>query len=257
MEDLGRSAPDIDDVVLQLITPRLGRNAPSMLEWEHRELLETSAGEVAVWHSGSGPAVLLVHGWSSTHTDMDAFVAPLLERGYRVVALDLPAHGASAGATATMTEISAAIGEVGSRFGPLAGLVAHSFGCPSSATALANGKLSAARVVLVASPAYYEILVRATAESADIDPLELIAAFAARGVDVAALNLPETVAKLALPALIFHSADDRIVDIRFGEAVAAAWRDSTFVPLTGLGHSRILRDPGVVRRAAEFIAGGT
>jgi len=256
MEEIGRSAPEIDDIVLQLLTPRLGRSAPSTLEWEHRELLDTSAGEVAVWHSGSGPSVLLVHGWASTHADMDAFVAPLLARGYRVVALDLPAHGASAGATATMSEVAAAIADIGNRFDPLAGLIAHSFGCPSSATAMADGRLRVARAVLVATPAYYEKLVLATAESAGVDPRELIAAFASRGVDVRAHNLPETAATLDVPALIFHSADDRIVDIRFGEAVAAAWRGSTFVPLAGLGHSRILRDPEVVRRAAEFIAAG-
>lgn len=244
----------MDDLVLQLITPRIGRSAPSAIEWEQRALVDTRGGEVAIWSSGAGPAVLLVHGWSSTHTDMDAFVGPLLERGYRVVALDLPAHGMSAGATATMPEISAAIADVGSRFGPLAGLVGHSFGCPSSATALANG-LIADRVVLVATPAYYEELVRATAAEAGVDPLDLIAAFAARGVDVPSLDLPKIAATLDVPALIFHSADDRIVDISFGEAVAAAWRGSTFVPLAGLGHSRILRDAGVVSRSADFIAG--
>jgi len=254
MEEIAGTSPELDDVVLQLLTPRIGRSAPSAIEWEHRELMETRGGEVAVWHSGNGPAVLLVHGWSSTHTDMDAFVGPLLELGYRVVTLDLPAHGASAGATATMAEVSAAIAGVGARFGPLKGLVAHSFGCPSSATAIADG-LAVERAVLVASPAYYEQFVRATAASAGVDPLELIGAFAARGVDVAALSLPKTAAALTVPALIFHSADDRVVDIRYGEAVAAAWPGSTFVPLAGLGHSRILRDPGVVRRAADFIAG--
>jgi len=254
MKEIADVAPELDDVVLQLITPRIGRSAPSAIDWEHRELVETRGGEVAVWHSGDGPPVLLVHGWSSTHTDMDAFVGPLLELGYRAVALDLPAHGASAGATATMAEVSAAIADVGARCGRLRGLVAHSFGCPSSATAIADG-LAVDRAVLVASPAYYEQAVRATAASAGVDPLELIAAFAARGVDVAALNLPKTAASLAVPALIFHSADDRIVDIRFGEAVAKAWPGSTFVPLEGLGHSRILRDAGVVRRATDFIAG--
>ncbi len=246
--------PELDDLVLGIITPRLGRSAPSSIVWENQELLDTRGGEVAVWHSGAGPAVLLVHGWSSTHADMDAFVAPLLERGHRVVALDLPAHGHSAGATATMTEISNAIADVGSRFGPLAGIVAHSFGCPASAVAIANG-LAVERAVLVATPAYYEKLVRRTAAEAGVDPADLIAAFAARGVDVATLNLPRTAATLNLPALILHSADDRIVDIAFGEAVARAWRGSTFVALAGLGHSRILRDAGVAGQAADFIAG--
>lgn len=253
MSDAAPAPPELDDLVLEIITPRLGRSAPSALAWEAQELVATRAGEVAVWHSGTGPAVLLVHGWSSTHADMDYFVAPLLQRGFRVVALDLPAHGLSDGATATMPELSAAIADVGSRFGPAAGLVAHSFGCPASALAIAGG-LAVERVVFVATPAYYGKLVDATAARAGVETAALVAAFAARGVDVAALDLPKLAGSLALPALILHSEDDRIVDVRFGEEVARAWAGSTFVRLSGLGHSRILRDPGVVARAAAFIA---
>jgi pimeloyl-ACP methyl ester carboxylesterase len=241
------------DLVEQMLTPRVRRGVASAIGWEQRLSRETPGGEVVVWTSGSGPAVLLVHGWESTHVDMDAFVRPLLALGRRVVSFDLPAHGESPGATATMADAAAAVADLGRAYGPLEGVIAHSFGCPSSAIAMADG-LPVGRAVLISPPAYYERFVRATAARAGFDVSELVAAFAERGLDVTALNLPETAAALDVPALIFHSADDRVVDIGFGETVARAWRGSTFVPLEGLGHSRILRDPEVVRRAVDFIA---
>src|SRR5687768_7099099 len=41
-----------------------------------------------------GPPVLLLHGLGSSAADW-AWQAPVLEPGYRVVAVDLPGHGAS------------------------------------------------------------------------------------------------------------------------------------------------------------------
>src|SRR5213082_3427517 len=46
---------------------------------------------------GAGPAVLLVHGWEGRGAQLGALVDPLVEAGYRVIALDGPAHGDSAG----------------------------------------------------------------------------------------------------------------------------------------------------------------
>jgi pimeloyl-ACP methyl ester carboxylesterase len=77
---------DLDAVVTRMITP--ARNPPreSRVRWPHRETLDFRSGPVAYWTAGDGPPVLLVHGWSTTHADLDAFVAPLLARGFGAVA---------------------------------------------------------------------------------------------------------------------------------------------------------------------------
>jgi len=56
------------------------------------------------WGPSSGPIVAPVHGWSGRGTQMGAFAAPLVERGYRVIAFDGPAHGDSAGAQTNVGE---------------------------------------------------------------------------------------------------------------------------------------------------------
>lgn len=78
---------------------------------------------VRLAESGStdAPSVLLVHGWGASLYMWRDWFAPLAERGYRVVALDLPGHGLSdkpsekgryrlASLTATLRETIASAG---------------------------------------------------------------------------------------------------------------------------------------------------
>lgn len=58
--------------------------------------------DVDRWHlkgyeGGRGPVVLLVHGWGDSSRSMGAFVTPLIDAGFRVVAMDLPGHGSTSG----------------------------------------------------------------------------------------------------------------------------------------------------------------
>jgi pimeloyl-ACP methyl ester carboxylesterase len=244
----------MDNVIEMLITPRRPAAAASTVTWDARETLATPAGEIVYWSAGRGAPVLLVHGWEGTHADLDAFVAPLLERGKRVVALDLPAHGESPGTLAAFPDMGLAVGAVGEHVGPLAGVIAHSAGCPSTALAIDRG-LRVERVALIATPERYERFVRYMAGVAGVDPEGLIAALLARGIDVPALNMPRQVASYRIPALIVHSADDRTTEIDGSRKVAAAWPGSTFLEVDGLGHSRILRDPEVIARIVSFISG--
>jgi hypothetical protein len=46
---------------------------------------------------GDGPPVLLAHGWESRRSHWSAIVPILAESGYRVIAMDAPAHGDSPG----------------------------------------------------------------------------------------------------------------------------------------------------------------
>jgi pimeloyl-ACP methyl ester carboxylesterase len=68
------------------------------------------------------------------------------------------------------------------------------------------------------------------------------------------LNVPAMAARLSLPVLVVHDQDDDVVPIRDGRAVAAAWRGAQLVETTGLGHRGVLRDPGTVRRAVDFVS---
>jgi len=251
MREAKSPAPGVELVVHALMTPRRLERAPSTAAWGARQTLDTAHGAIAFWTAGTGAPVLLVHGWEATHADFDAFVAPLVEAGRQAVALDLPAHGETSGEPATLPHFASAIGALAAHTGPLAAVIAHSVGCPATAIALHDG-MRAERAVLIAGPAVYEKFVRETAAQFGVDGNAVVAALIERGIDVPSLNAVLTAARLELPALFIHSEDDRVVDIRSGASVAAAWRGSRFVRVNGLGHSRILRDPAVVAEAVAF-----
>ena len=101
--------------------------------------MRVGARRIETWTWGTGPSVLLVHGWGGRGTQLGAFVAPLVARGFSVVTFDAPGHGASDEGVVTIPEMTAAIHAVAASRGPLAGLVAHSAGALTATAALHEG----------------------------------------------------------------------------------------------------------------------
>lgn len=245
----------LETLVTQILTPRRNEQPSSLNSiWTERGTVEMDLGDIAYWSAGTGSPVLLVHGWEGTHADLEPIAVALVENGRQAVALDLSAHGESPGSSASPYDFARGVRAVGERFAPLEAIIAHSLGAPAAAMALLDGLVST-RAVLIAPPQNYERFVRWTASAAGVDPDELVRAFAARGVDVTALDLPRQAAEQRIPALVVHSKDDRIAQFSGGQAAAAAWPGSTFRPLSGLGHRRILRDPETIAAIVEFVTG--
>lgn len=98
------------------------------------------ARQIEMWTWGTGPTVLLVHGWGGRGTQLGSFVDPLVARGFSVVAFDAPGHGASDSGTVTIPEMVTALrAVVAAAHQPLAGLVTHSMGPGRSTRASRRG----------------------------------------------------------------------------------------------------------------------
>jgi pimeloyl-ACP methyl ester carboxylesterase len=208
--------------------------------------------------SHSGPRiVLLVHGWEGRGTQLGRFVEPLVEAGYRVVALDNPAHGESSGRRTDLIEATEALRKVGRELGPLAGIVAHSFGGAVTMLALERG-LDAASVVLIGAPSSVEDVIARFGALAGVRGRAMKAFRRGierqTGVKIKDVEIFERVAGLRIPALIVHDRDDREVPFGDAERLAARWRSATLMATSGLGHRRILKDDRVIRRAVDFIS---
>ena len=216
-------------------------------------------GRLAAWSWGSGPVVYLVHGWGGRAEQLGAFVAPLVARGLRVIALDGPGHGESSGRRTSGVEIGRALADVAAECGPARGVIAHSLGAAAAAFAVREG-LPVERLAFVGPPA---------------DPLTWVARFGRQlGLGAAVMaemrrhseeriqarwdDLP-LVPLRGLPnpppLLVVHDRDDREVRSADGAAIAAAWPGARLLETEGLGHRRVLRDPAVVASVAAFLAG--
>jgi hypothetical protein len=113
--------------------------------------VEVSGRRVAGWAWGEGPVILLAHGWGGHAGQMTALVEPAVAAGCRVVAIDLPAHGASEGRVSSLVHLAAALERAAALWQPVQAVVAHSFGAAASTFALFRG-LAAQRAVFFAPP---------------------------------------------------------------------------------------------------------
>lgn len=205
---------------------------------------------------GRGPAVLLVHGWG----DSAARVAPLAEQiaagGFRVIAPDLPGHGGNPPRETDLPEWSRVVEEL-ARSAQVRAVVAHSLGGVAAARTALTVDLDA--LVLLA-PAVRLLHVVQSFQGMFALPdaamtglrLDIEARFGPgvwRDWEVDRFALPQ-----ALPVLLVHSDDDEQIPVDDGRLLAQALPPrGRYVELTGLGHTRLLRDEQVGDRVVRFL----
>ena len=243
-------------------SPRTRRPAAEvdLLETARARPMQVGERRIETWVWGTGPSVLLVHGWGGRGAQLGALVGPLVTRGFSVVTFDAPGHGASDAGTVTIPEITTAIRAVAQSRGPLAALVAHSVGATAAVRALWEG-LDAAAVVLLApasdlvTPAlrFTETLgfSREVRERMHRRLEERV------GRSWSVFDAIELAPALMAPVLVIHDRGDAEVPWQHGAAIARAWRGSEMLMTEGLGHEHILRDPDVVAAAVAFVAART
>jgi len=228
--------------------------------WQpHRHRFES--GTLTSWQrqdTAGRPRVLLAHGWAGDAQQMRALGEALATAGFDPVLLDLPAHGASDGARATLPQWVRALFSASSTLGPWHGVVAHSLGALAVTHAVARG-LTAERLVLIAPSPPPALFLRWFAAG-----LGLTEALAERmeqailrreGVGVEQFGPDWLGTRVSLPTLVLHDSDDRTAPLATGRALAAAMRGATLQVTQGLGHRRILDDAAVIAAALQHLRG--
>ncbi len=236
----------------------------SVLAEARGQTVQASSGRVAYyeWNATGKRTVLLVHGWEHRASFWGHLAADLVAAGYRVVALDGPAHGASAGRRANLVSFGEAVQVVANVIGPVYGVVAHSFGAACTAGMPVHfrqpDESKLPRLVLMSVPS----ITRNIAELADLLRLPdrvvaRIGSFIQQQFNrsVESFNLVETGRHLPVQrALLLHDRQDPNASFTDAEAIAANWPALDFRPTSGLGHNRIMRDPAVLRQVVEFLS---
>jgi len=219
---------------------------------------------IAAWRWGSGPTVVLVHGWGGFGGQLQGFVEPLVTSGHAVIAFDAPSHGFSAGGQlgpshATLFEFADALVEVASGAGDIAAVIAHSGGCAAVGWAMwKHPTLRPERLVFLApfgKPLRYMGLFQSTLGLSD-GVMERFRASTEKQFDFRweQLDVPSMAAQMPTPPLlVIHDREDRETSWQDGVEIADAWPQAETMWTTGLGHVRLLRDPGVIERVCQFI----
>ncbi|MFN3333448.1 MAG: alpha/beta hydrolase, partial [Caldilinea sp.] len=129
-------------MLAKFVSPRRKQNSDYTAE------LPTGAQHIEVVHNlmkltgwmweNSGPAVLVVHGWESHTGRMAPLIEALLNRGYRVFAMDAPGHGLSPAVKTDLLDVSYALQSMMEQYGPFYGVISHSFGAAATTIMLAR-----------------------------------------------------------------------------------------------------------------------
>lgn len=214
---------------------------------------------IAIWGKETGPLVLLVHGWGGHRAQLSAFAQALAAAGFRALSFDAPAHGDAIGEHTNGYQIAQVINAIVEKYGPPKALLAHSLGTMAATIALQHGRkveklvfTGPMRRLHDAMGAFLEMHslpeeVAGQVEAAMLDK------FGEDVWEVTALDLQ--LPRLGIPTLIFHDKKDEVTPYVSSLALKRAYPAAELVTTEGLGHRRILRDPEVVGRAVEFIAG--
>lgn len=218
------------------------------------------------WGEPNKPSILLIHGWSGRATQFCAYVQPLLDAGYQVIAVDLPGHGLSAavnsgteGAATFPPHTRDRLLELGDEFAPFEAVIAHSFGAACTLWACGFG-LDTKKVVALGCPTHYIHREFAEFVRAPKGCTEQFVAEISRRMNFPAdeIDIQDIINNIGLemikPTLFVHGRNDVDVPFSHAERNSRLVVGSELYALDDCNHRKILWDPRAVTKVLDWIA---
>jgi len=193
---------------------------------------------------------------------MAAFVAPLIEVGYRVLIPDLPGQGAAEGRLVDTRLSAATIVELHDQHGPFHSIIGHSLGgllgCMVAAGHEAiGGTVEITKLVTINSPVSLYSVISGLGAAIGLSPTVINKVSAKAEFD---LGLPLTDAhaqvmldQANLPVLAFHDTDDPFIPHAGSLARLTEHPKLQTRQTSGLGHISVLEDKQVIKQVMDFL----
>ena len=211
------------------------------------------------WGSGD-KTILLVHGWESRGTGLRSFVPELVKAGFRVIAFDGPAHGNSDGKRTNLPHFAGGINAVINQIGGVYGIIAHSFGGPSSVYALVNAETDIKKLVFIAVPSGISGILSKTASTLKLpksvsEEFKNILSQKIGGRPIEETDVAKSYGKFSVEdVLVVHDKNDDVVHFTSAEKIFENWENANLLITEGLGHYRIMKNTEVVRKVGVFLS---
>jgi len=214
------------------------------------------------WGEESGPYLLFIHGWAGRATQFRKFFQPALDRGWRIISFDGPAHGKSEGKRTNVLEFHEVLTMVIGRYGKPAGVIGHSFGGTVTLHGAMKG-LPIDRVAIIGTPVIADLLIKGFLRAVNGSE-KTGRAFRTYlknryGRDFKEFSvewfLPRIIQPLDL--MIVHDRNDKDVEIGHAQEAKRLKPAAQLLMTEGLGHTRILKDSSVIAQVLDFMETST
>ena len=216
-----------------------------------------SGRKARMW--GQGEEIWLVHGWESRGSTFYKLIPKLIEKGYKAIAWDGPAHGDSSGKYSSIPNNARALAEdlkeVGNK--PVA-LIGHSFGGATMAVLTKLYDLPN-KIVIASAPTQITHLFTNFANLIKLSPkataLFIKQAEKETGFTLDEVSLTNNDLSLKSDVLIIHDQGDNVIPYSDFEALQKTWRGGEFITTNNLGHRLTIKDVQVLDKIVDFVAG--
>lgn len=204
--------------------------------------------------------VLLVHGWAGRSTQLFAFADKLLEKGFMVISFDGPSHGKSTGKTTDMVEFLTTVKEITKAFGPFEAAIGHSFGgmCLYNA---ASDFFDIKTFVAIGSGDKVSDIIHNFARNLSLKKSSEIKVQRALekkwNIKIDDFASHHVAKKIEIPVLVVHDTKDGDVPVSCAYNIRQNLQKGSLLITHNLGHTKILRDPVIVRKTVDFIIENT
>lgn len=234
-----------------------------ILSQAEKSLLEFNGKKVRLYEWGTADKyALLFHGWESNAGSLGAYVTPLLEKNYKVIAYDSLAHGASEGNQANMIIFKDIAKKIIQEKGIPEIAIGHSLGANVIVLLSAEEKIKIPKVILI-SPfnqmkaiflGFKDILkIPESIYSVMLDKVSVRFNYNIREMEFGKVgeNSPlDTV-------LIMHDKGDKITPFSHSANMSKRWEIAQLIEIQGSGHYKILWDDNAITNALNFISNET
>jgi pimeloyl-ACP methyl ester carboxylesterase len=212
-----------------------------------------------VWRAGDGDATLFVHGWDDTHRVWRPFAMEYLQRGKAVLLMDLPGHGASKDVDCTSQCAGTSVKAVMDSEEYLQAVIAHSFGCSATVSAIAKGA-DVPAIVLIAPPLPdngrgWEARQRDNGVDEQIIQRAQEMYQVRHGSELRAVDIGQSLKEFEGRILLVGSENDEDCPIESIRQLAASLPYSEMLEVEHLNHRELAQDRGILSEIKAFLAG--
>ena len=211
------------------------------------------------WHpkETNGKKILINHGFDSYSYRFEKYINPLLKAGFDVFAYDAPAHGISDGKTINALLYSQSMVKFNEIFGDFYGIMAHSIG--GLAASLAAEHLPKLQKLILIAPAVETttainnfIQFFGLSDEMKTELTNYIVNLSKQPISYFATST--AVQNFTTPTLWLHDTEDIICT--FDDVKPVLEMDLPHIEFyitTGLGHSKIYREPKTIKTIINFL----